>query len=314
MSMRFSTAAVDRRSQLSYWHEVVCATFVRLAVERLDRSDGGLRAEVIAHRLGDLQVASIVSEPHAVYRSARMIRSWPEDDVLVDLAVSGRAVVAQDGTQVVLNPGDFTVYTSTRPYRVACPDPFRLLVLQVPRDVFVAHCPPPHATPVTVRGDRGAGAVFSALCRALPAELDALDPDAARQLGGNVLDLLGTVLSGGTARALPHRAQLARAQRYMTDHLADPALSPGSVSDALGMSVRYLHLLFQAEGSTPYRWLVEHRLDRAAALLADSRQASRTISEIAAGTGFKDAAHFSRVFRDRHGLSPSEYRASGIAG
>jgi hypothetical protein len=34
MAVRFSTAEVGRRSQLDYWWEVVCATFLALDVER----------------------------------------------------------------------------------------------------------------------------------------------------------------------------------------------------------------------------------------------------------------------------------------
>src|ERR1700729_605111 len=52
MPICFSTATVDRRSQLSYWREVVCATFVGLDVEPLQRATAGFRAEVTARPLG----------------------------------------------------------------------------------------------------------------------------------------------------------------------------------------------------------------------------------------------------------------------
>jgi len=75
MTLSFSTAVVDRRSQLSYWREVVCATFVRLGVERLaaerravesGAGPAGFRAGLTAQGVGSLQLATIVSEPHAV--------------------------------------------------------------------------------------------------------------------------------------------------------------------------------------------------------------------------------------------------------
>ena len=43
MPICFSTATVDQRSQLSYWREVVCATFVGLDVEPLQRATAGFR-------------------------------------------------------------------------------------------------------------------------------------------------------------------------------------------------------------------------------------------------------------------------------
>jgi AraC-like DNA-binding protein len=55
----------------------------------------------------------------------------------------------------------------------------------------------------------------------------------------------------------------------------------------------------------PPRW--------ASRLLADSRQADWTITDIAFSVGFKDASHFTRAFKNTHGCCPREYRhtASG---
>jgi AraC-like DNA-binding protein len=312
MTVSFSTATVDKRSQLSYWREVVCATFVQLGVERPQRPAPGFRAEVTAQSLGGLRVATVVSEPHAVFRSPEMIRRSPEDDFLVNLAIRGRVAVAQDGREAILRPGDFTVYDSARPYRVGCPDPFRLLVLKIPRDLFVSHCqPPPGATAAVVKGDRGVGALFSSLLRRLPDHTQGLLPEVVGQVGVNVLELLATVLSdlaSDVRPALPREAQLLRARRYITDHLSDPGLSPATVAEALGMSVRYLHLLFQAEGASPFRWILERRLDLAARLLADPRQEARSVTSIAFAVGFKDASHFTRVFKHRYAVGPRDYR------
>jgi AraC-like DNA-binding protein len=318
MTLSFSTATVDQRSQLSYWREVVCATFVQLGVEPPHRPGAGFRAEVTAQGLGSLRVATVVSEPHAVFRSPAMIRRSPEDDFLVNLAISGRAVVAQDGRDAVLRPGDFTVYDSARPCRIDCPDPFRLLVLKIPRDLFLSHCQlPPGATATAVQGDRGVGALFSSLLRRLPAHTGGLPPEVVGQVGVNVLELLATVLSdlaGDVRPALPREAQLQRARRYITDHLGDPGLSPPTVAEALGLSVRYLHLLFQAESTSPFRWILERRLELAARLLADPRQASRSITDIAFSVGFKDTSHFTRVFKHRYGAGPRDYRRHGSNG
>ena len=312
MTVSFSTATVDKRSQLNYWREVVCATFVQLGVERPQRPAVGFRAEVTAQSLGGLRVATVVSEPHAVFRSPEMIRRSPEDDFLVNLAIRGRVAVAQDGREAILRPGDFTVYDSARPYRVGCPDPFRLLVLKIPRDLFVSHCqPPPGAMAAVVQGDRGVGALFSSLLRRLPAHTQGLLPEVVGQVGVNVLELLATVLSdlaSDVRPALPREAQLLRARRYITDHLSDPGLSPATVAEALGMSVRYLHLLFQAEGVSPFRWILERRLDLAARLLADPRQEARSVTSIAFAVGFKDASHFTRVFKHRYAVGPRDYR------
>jgi len=55
----------------------------------------------------------------------------------------------------------------------------------------------------------------------------------------------------------------------------------------------------------PVEYLTRCRLDAAARMLKE--QAGRSITEIAFHCGFQSSQYFSRVFRSRHGLSPSEY-------
>jgi AraC-like DNA-binding protein len=312
MTVSFSTATVEPPSQLSYWREVVCATFVGLDVEPLQRPTAGFRGEVTAHGLGSLRVATVTSQPHAVVRSPAMIRSSPDDDIFVNLAVRGTALMAQDGREAVLRPGDFTYYDSGRPCRIACHDPFRLVVLKIPRDQFTLRCKPPKDVAATpIRGDRGVASLFSSLLRDIPARTSGLPEEVAERVGVTVLELLTTALAEratGIRPALPREAQLLRARRYITEHLGDPALSPSTIAAALGLSVRYLHAIFQTDSTAPFRWILERRLELAAQQLADPRQAGRSVTSIAFGVGFKDTSHFSRAFKDRYGVCPRSYR------
>ncbi len=232
---------------------------------------------------------------------------------MVNLAIRGPACVAQGGRQAILRPGDFTVHDSARPCRIACPDPFTLVVLKVPRDLLTSYCRLPRgATATAISGHRGAGALFSSVLRGLPARNQGVLAEAVAQVGIDVLELLASVLAdlagGARSAAVPREAQLLRARRFITDHLGDPDLSPTTVAEALGLSVRYLHLLFQAGRTSPSRWILQRRLELAARLLADPGQAGRSITAIAFGVGFKDSSHFSRVFKDRYGVGPRDYR------
>jgi AraC-like DNA-binding protein len=274
----------------------------------------GFRAGVTVQGLGSLQLATVTSEPHAVFRSAAMIRRSPEDgEFMINLGLRGPVRVAQDGREAILRPGDFAVHDSARPCRIACDRPFTLMVLKVPRDLFASHCGLlPGATATAISGERGAGALFSSVLRGLPGRTRGDSPEAAGQAGINVLELLATVLSdlagGARAAAVPREAQLLRARRFITEHLGDPDLSPATVAEALGLSVRYLHLIFAEQYTSPFRWTQERRLDRAAGLLADPGQAGRSITGIAFEVGFKDSSHFSRAFKDRYGIGPRDYR------
>ena len=73
-----------------------------------------------------------------------------------------------------------------------------------------------------------------------------------------------------------------------------------------GMSLSSFKRKFQKIFETsPTRYIVQKRLERAKALLSTS---DMRISEIAYDCGFNDLGYFSKTFRSHEGLSPSEFR------
>lgn len=82
-----------------------------------------------------------------------------------------------------------------------------------------------------------------------------------------------------------------------------------SVSDMaaiLGVSAGQLRRLFtRALGATPRQVLCNLRLEAAARLL---RNPGMRVKEIQGQVGIADPSHFCRDFRDRYGVSPTEYR------
>lgn len=61
----------------------------------------------------------------------------------------------------------------------------------------------------------------------------------------------------------------------------------------------------QAFGVPPHRYLLTRRIERAQALL---RETKRPIASIAFATGWKSLGTFGRTFRDVTGESPTQYR------
>ena len=58
----------------------------------------------------------------------------------------------------------------------------------------------------------------------------------------------------------------------------------------------------------PYQYLMEYRLSKAAELL---RTTDAPVSKIANQVGFSQSSHFGKCFREKTGLTPTEYRRSG---
>lgn len=98
---------------------------------------------------------------------------------------------------------------------------------------------------------------------------------------------------------------LARAIEIMRQHIDDP-VSPAAIARDLGISTRQVQRLFGAYLNTsPKKYLMEMRLERARNLLLQTESA---ISDVAVACGFLNSAHFSRAYRTAFGISPTMQR------
>ncbi|MCE0498095.1 MAG: AraC family transcriptional regulator [Methylacidiphilales bacterium] len=116
----------------------------------------------------------------------------------------------------------------------------------------------------------------------------------------------------GTRRPPGDRSTLlAYAVKELLDRTPENEMGIQALLATLGFSYAHLCRLFQAKfGISPVEYRNSARLERAADILRDPR---RTIAEAAYTAGFNDPAYFSRMFRKRHGVSPSRARREGDA-
>ena len=100
--------------------------------------------------------------------------------------------------------------------------------------------------------------------------------------------------------------------RYVKDYIDryyEKKLRIGAIAEYIGVNRSYLSNSFRREtGVSPQEYLMGIRIRRAQTLL---RESGLMIAEIAQQVGYPDALAFSRIFRQRVGLSPSAYRRSG---
>jgi AraC family transcriptional regulator len=101
------------------------------------------------------------------------------------------------------------------------------------------------------------------------------------------------------------RRQERRAKEFLVQHAGDD-ISIAAVATECGLSRSYFIKAFrETTGTTPHRWLREHRVQQAKELLA---QAATPIAEIAAACGFADQSHLTRVFTSLLGMPPGAWR------
>jgi transcriptional regulator GlxA family with amidase domain len=84
-------------------------------------------------------------------------------------------------------------------------------------------------------------------------------------------------------------------------------ISLAELARTVGLSVSHFAHLFQREiGVSPARFLRELRFRQAEQLI---KATALPLSEVLVLAGITERSHFMRAFKQRHGLSPSKFRA-----
>lgn len=93
---------------------------------------------------------------------------------------------------------------------------------------------------------------------------------------------------------------------YFEQHYSEK-ISLDQIAENMYLSPFYISKIFKSEtGDTPIRHLINIRLEKAKQLLEVGHNGN--IQEIAAMVGYDDAYHFSKLFKKRYGISPSQAR------
>ncbi|MCS7464777.1 helix-turn-helix transcriptional regulator [Paenibacillus doosanensis] len=94
---------------------------------------------------------------------------------------------------------------------------------------------------------------------------------------------------------------------YVADNYMDCNLSLSTVAEALSLTPSYVTRYFKTKNGLPLmQYVSKIRIEKAKELLKDSQL---SIKDIVAQVGFVDENNFSRAFRKREGVSPSQYRS-----
>lgn len=140
--------------------------------------------------------------------------------------------------------------------------------------------------------------MYEEYCRNLPGCQTVLLSQFAR---------LTVLLSRSYSRDIPEKTiwQMASAVTKMEQDYADP-ISISDLAASVFLSERHFRRQFEdIYQQSPKAYLQNIRLNAAMQLL---RQRELSVTDIALACGFSDCNHFSRVFRQRFGISPTEYR------
>jgi len=161
-------------------------------------------------------------------------------------------------------------------------------------------------------GKEGLGPFIHSNLMTLSSHMDILDRNSASVITDTTLELLSTwLLRLNPTTPTGYRSeQFNRISAYIIKNLNDPDLSPGKIAEDFGISLRSLHQLFSSTESSVSQMIRQQRLEQCRQDIARNRNTKQTITEIALQWGFNDPSHFSKCFKEKYKVSPSQYMAS----
>ncbi|MEC3909205.1 AraC family transcriptional regulator [Sphingobium sp. CR2-8] len=297
----FSTRLIPASRRHIFWREVVADAFPGMTAHAPE----GIRAELVRLSLGPIGLARALSERAQV---SRVSNDSDDQHLLFHLLHRGRMTMVHGDQINNVAQGDIAVVDDHQPYTLDISHYNDCLILQVPKalmgpDIMVQDW---HGRLLSAQNPNVA--LLSHLLQGLWTQRERFD-DLDAEAGVLLADAARMVCRRGAARAMP-TAPSPSPVDFALANLDHPDLGTALIGQALNLSSRTVQKsFFRHVGATPTAFITTRRLDKAAQLL--SLADGRTITDIAFAVGFSDSAFFTRCFRRKFGLSPSQWRNGG---
>ncbi len=231
---------------------------------------------------------------------------------LIQYTVCGRGQLSCAGTRYTVDPGQAMLlyFPFDNRYWLASGDAWHHVylcltgreVMRAWRSVTARHGP-------VVRLD-DESPTLNTLIEAATASMTGMirDPYTSSSWAYRVAMALCAEMLGDPAARQRHPA-IESAKRWGRTHFAD-GIGVSDLAREAGMSRHHFARIFAtAEGNSPSQWLADLRAREATRLL---RESTLTVAEIGTRCGYIDPAYFCRAFRRLVGVSPGEFRSSGM--
>ncbi|WP_432449019.1 helix-turn-helix domain-containing protein [Aliiroseovarius marinus] len=307
----FSTASTKPQNRSSRWNAVIAEAYFPLELQFRDPIN--FNGQLSRQSLGHVGLSRLTSDPVSYERRRAHIREAREEEYLVTLPRSTSVEFRQLGRDVRCDPGGFIIERGDEPYRFIYENPNDLFVLKVGRKALAERVrQPDRFCARVIDATSGTARLFATMVHQAQTQASELGGGAAETIGRQLLELLGLALdettdANSSTLSSVRAAHIARVEKFIRENLKNPNLSPDLVAESCGISKRYLHDLFKDVNGTVGQQIRDQRLIAAKDRLAAAP--GLAIAEVAYRFGFSDQAQFSRLFKTRFGMTPSEFKS-----
>ncbi|HVY63184.1 MAG TPA: helix-turn-helix domain-containing protein [Gammaproteobacteria bacterium] len=312
----FSTARVVRGAQLKYWNDLHSGLLTPLEIKPFDRST--FEATSSFEQLGPLRLVRTRSAPAVVEHRARHVALTKERRFRILLPTHGRIRVQHVGREALLQEGDFVMLDDSAPYRIAFRERNQALCVAVSPTMLRTYLPTPaNLCGLPMAAGNPMNGIVGAMLRGLWAQIErGLPAEQGATLAKTLLQSIAAAYaiehSVEVERPVVTAARYAEIKNYIEMHLRSPDLGPTPIANALGLSRRYIRLLFAANDDSVTAYIRRRRLEECAFELSQPLWRGRSITATAADWGFRSMAHFARSFKNQYGTTPTAYRRARL--
>jgi AraC-like DNA-binding protein len=317
MDTVIETNALSPKRRLTAFREAVCDTYAHVDVSAENLS--GYNALLKKAEFGRINLTECAASPQAVERRKSHILCSDRECHFVQLMHHGRSDINQNDTAVAGTRGIGILFSPMSPYKMQWVTQSKALYIDVPAHALTERYPS-RGTLMFQSFDagNGLGRVLIDFAAALVDQATHVQAADRAKLGEQLIDLLSAALLAAAGKrplneTSIQRFRLEAIESYIEENLSDPSLSLTTVAKSNGISLRYLHRLFQLKSTSPADWIWSRRLYRGNDMLSSQDFDHLSITEIAFSLGFSSSSHFSNAFRDTFGISPSEVRRTSRA-
>ncbi len=243
-----------------------------------------------------------------------------QQNIVLMYMEEGSVDLVQGHHQAHCDPKMLTLMNVGKPLEVGQRQAIDILSLTIPTQLLRAQFPEiEDRCGIAVPAATGTGAVLRDFLKSILREHESIDDVESRVLSGMLSSMVGCVSRlheevSPDSHALIAREYANRLRKIIDEELQNPDLSPPFIAARLGISLSYLYSIARNSGISVSQLIIDNRLDRCHAVLADRAWLGRSITEIAFSWGFQELSHFSRRFSERFGMSPKAYRKAFAEG
>lgn len=235
--------------------------------------------------------------------------------------LAGERIRILEGQSIKLKAGDFVITESSQFERFSTTDN-EVFEIIVSEDYFYTHA--------GFRAERFINHIFDSSTpvqrlfarhvHLLAHDIALLDARDIANVCDGIFCFLRNVLSEQDRQGnspdsdLPKADQLrAKAMDLMQHYVGQTDFSLTDLAQKLGISTRYLNLIFADVGTTPMAVLRDLRLKRVAIQLTEEHMDTVSIEKIGLANGIPNPSHLTRLFKAKYGLTPKAWRCLNSA-